>query len=178
MPEQKDPKINRGDDGKRGDKPEKGEKSRGNGKQGPGKSPGFKSPGAFVWIMVAVVGVALLLMVNSAQNSATKVSWQEFFTHASNGDFDPESPVVIKNDRMIGTFKEGLSGEAASGATNGRVYTPVSPENRILLTDQLMEAGQDWIEEPGSSLLLQILIAWGPIILIAFLIYFFVFRSI
>jgi cell division protease FtsH len=186
MPEEKDPKIDRGE-GKRSRRSNKSPDPKGSGDgggdgkggKGPaGKPPNMMSRGAFAWVMVGIIAVVMLLLVNSAQNSAKRVSWQTFYTHAQDGDFDPEQPVVIKNDRLVGTFKEGVTGEDASGSTTGRIYTPVSIENKDLRTLRLDEAGQDVIEEPGSSLLLQILIAWGPIILIAFLIYFFVFRSI
>ncbi|MEM7624580.1 MAG: ATP-dependent zinc metalloprotease FtsH [Planctomycetota bacterium] len=186
MPEEKDPKINRGDSKRPAKNGKSLEPDKGSGKGsgsggnsgGNGKPPNVMSRGAFAWVMVGIIAVVMLLLVNSAQNSAKKISWQAFYAHAQNGDFDDKEPVVIKNDRMIGVFKEGLSGEAASGSTTGRVYTPVSPQNRILVTNELKKVGQDWIEEPGSSLLIQILIAWGPIILIAFLIYFFIFRSL
>ena len=43
---------------------------------------------------------------------------------------------------------------------------------------KLDEIGQDFTENSGQSFLMPILISWGPVILIGFLIYFFVFRSI
>jgi cell division protease FtsH len=198
MPDEKDPKIDRGDGKRLGRKDKalrrseasdddrkhgRGDKSpgkTGNGKgpSGGGKPPNMMSRGAFAWIMVGVVAVVMLLLVNSAQTSAKKISWQEFYNHAQNGDFDSDQPVVINNNRLTGTFKEGLSGEEASGSTTGRVYTPIHPNSIPLAKAEFEKIGQNTIDDPGGSLLVQILIAWGPIILIAFLIYFFVFRSI
>ena len=194
MPEEKDPKIDRGEAGKRagrkpragqdgptkpGDAKREGKPGKTGGPGGPnGKPPTVMSRNTFAWLMVAVVAVALLLLVHSAQNSAAKISWQEFYTHAQNGDFKDDQPVVIQSDRVVGVLKDDLAGDAAAGSATGRVYTPVSPQTRALVTDQLLQAGQDHTEEVGSGLLAQILIAWGPIILIAFLIYFFVFRSL
>ncbi|MEM1109109.1 MAG: ATP-dependent zinc metalloprotease FtsH [Planctomycetota bacterium] len=181
MPEEKDPKIDRGnakrpanrDDGKR---PGKDEKSGG---KGPGKPGGPMSRGAFAWILVGVLALAMLLLVNSAQNSAKEVSWQEFYTHAQDGDFNSDESLIVKNDRIIGQLKEGLSGETAAQAPNGRIYTPISIESksyRLLLLDEIGYSNVK--EDAGSNLLVQFLFSFGPIILILLLIYFFVFRSI
>jgi cell division protease FtsH len=42
----------------------------------------------------------------------------------------------------------------------------------------LREANQEYKESPGSSVLLTLAVTWGPVILIAVLLYLFVFRSI
>jgi len=183
MPEEKEPKIDRGDakrpakkDGKKSGKDDKPA-----GKGGPGnngKPNNVMSRGAFAWIMVGVIALAMLLLVNSAQNSANEISWQEFYAHAQNGDFDDQESLLIKNDRIEGQLKPDLTGEATSAAPNGRVYTPISIETKAYRTFLLDKAGLAVKEKAGSNLLVQILIAWGPILLILFLIYFFVFRSI
>lgn len=187
MPEEKDPKIDRGDakrpskrdDGK---KPGKDDKPNGRG-GGPGnngnKPNNVMSRGAFAWIMVGVIALAMLLLVNSAQNSASEVSWQEFYNLAQNGDFDTNEALIIKNDRIVGQLGEGVSGEIATNAPNGRIYTPISLETktyRLFLLDKIGYGNVK--EDAGTNMLFQILLAWGPILLILFLIYFFVFRSI
>ncbi|MEO0514052.1 MAG: ATP-dependent zinc metalloprotease FtsH [Planctomycetota bacterium] len=184
MPEEKDPKIDRGD-AKRPSKKDNGKKTgkddKPTGKGGPGnngKPNNVMSRGAFAWIMVGVLALAMLLLVNSAQNSASEVSWQEFYAHAQNGDFDDKESLLIKNDRIEGQLKPDLPGETAAAAPNGRIFTPISIETKAYRTFLLDKVGLAVKEKPGSNLLVQILIAWGPILLILFLIYFFVFRSI
>ncbi len=194
MPEEKDPKLKRGENNPRTGRKSRSKPDAKNKPVGekrdpknnknipkggpPGKPPTMMSRGTFAWLMVAVVAVILLLLVNSAQNSADKKSWQEFYNHAQNGEFKDDEPVIVKSDRIVGILKDNLSGEAAGDAGNNRIYTPVSPETRILYVDKLDQVGQDLTEEVGNNFFAQILIAWGPILLILFLIYFFVFRSI
>jgi len=89
-------------------------------------------------------------------------------------DFKADVPVVIKADRMVGEIKDGVVGPTDAV----RIYTPVSELNKPYRTFLLDKVGQDTKEQPGSSVMLQILIAWGPLILLGFLIYFFVFRSL
>ena len=161
-------------------KPDRAERGDGkpDGKPGSGKGPGGKPPamsrGAFAWIMLAVLAVAMLLMVNAASNGAKEVAWQEFYKRATDGDFKADVPVVIKADRMVGEIKDGVVGPTDAV----RIYTPVSELNKPYRTFLLDKVGQDTKEQPGSSVMLQILIAWGPLILLGFLIYFFVFRSL
>jgi cell division protease FtsH len=176
MADEKEPKIER-DPSKREAKKSKNPPSkRGSGGSGPGgKSPNFMSRGAFAWVLLGVLAVSLLLLMNSAQNSAKKVSWQDFFSHAQNNQF--KEPVIIKDDRLIGVLEDGLSGEEASGSTTGRVYFPVNNQSVPLFTEKLNQVGQDVQPDPGGGILVPLLISWGPLILIAFLIYFFIFRA-
>ncbi|MBB6428805.1 ATP-dependent zinc metalloprotease FtsH [Algisphaera agarilytica] len=185
MSDEKDPKINRGDDkrpardnGNRSGKDDK-PTGRGGGPGNNGKPNNVMSRGAFAWIMVGIIALVMLLLVNSAQNSASEVSWKEFYERAQNGDFDTNESLVVKNDRIIGQLREGLTGEIVTKAPNGRIFTPISIETktyRLFLLDKIGYGNVK--EDAGSNLLVQILIAWGPILLILFLIYFFVFRSI
>ncbi len=169
----------------RSSKPKPGNNKPGSSGGGPGasgsggggaKTPNFMSRGAFLWVLVAVLAVAVLLMMNSAQNAAKELSWQPFFNHAKNGDF--KEPVSIESDRLVGVLKDGLAGEQASGAANPRVFFRVNPESIPLFTQELKAVNQDVKPDPGGGLLVPLLISWGPVILIAFLIYFFIFRSL
>ena len=173
MAEDKDKKTPR--DG--GKTPKKGDKPTGRGPTPGGKPPNLMSRGALAWVLLGVVAVSLLLLVQSSQNAASEVSWQTFLNHAENNHFQDDEPVVIKNDRIVGVLKEGIAGEEAGAATNGRIYVKSIPENLPLLTEKLDQTGQDFKADPGGGIWLPILISWGPIILIAFLIYFFVFRA-
>lgn len=158
--------------------PAKGGDRKPEAKNGGGKGPAGKPPamsrGAFAWIMLAVLAVAMLLMVNAASTGAKEVSWQEFYQRAIDAEFKDDVPVLIKADRMVGEIKDGVVGPTEAQ----RIFTPVSPQNLTYRTFLLDKVDQDNKEKPGSSILLQILIAWGPLILLGFLIYFFVFRSL
>ncbi|MEE9404952.1 MAG: ATP-dependent zinc metalloprotease FtsH [Algisphaera sp.] len=147
--------------------------SEGKDSKDPKGKPPAMSRGSFAWIMLAVLAVTMLLLVNAANNGAKEVTWGQFYKHATDGDFKTDEAVIIKSDRLVGELKEEISGDA--GPT--RVYTPVSELNKPYRSFLLDQVHQDVKEQPGTSVLLQILIAWGPLILLGFLIYFFVFRS-
>ncbi len=152
---------------------------------GPGnnpKQPNLMSRGMLGWILLIGLAVVLLVLMNHAQNRAEVVTQDEFLLQAENGRF---SEVTLEETRAVGKLREGVAGQAAATAQTPQfVATKVHHQTRasfwLLLRDAVKDQpGFEGIrEETGNNWLFQILIAWGPIILIAFLIYFFVFRSL
>ncbi len=134
------------------------------------------SRGALVWIIFAGLGVLILVMVTSAHNQADIKTWQEFYNYAKMGAF--EGPVVIEDERIIGTLDPETPGLPANLTPPYRVACQISPHTKETYIVRLGEIGQDHTENYGRSFLVEMLFAWGPLILIAVLIYFFVFRGL
>ncbi|MEM1446771.1 MAG: ATP-dependent zinc metalloprotease FtsH [Planctomycetota bacterium] len=159
-------------------KPEDGPSDGKNG--GPGK-PGAKPPQikgqkALGWVLLLALVVGFVLIMHSAQNAANSITYDQFFNHANNGAFTEEG-VLIKGDRFIGTLKEGTAG--LGELDNRRVEFLSNPENIHIHTYELIQTGQDFKEDPAQAgLFVMFLLNWGPILLIAFLIYFFFFRAL
>jgi len=156
--------------------------SGGNGGKGggPNKPPSFMSRGALGWLLLGGLAVALLLMMNSQYNQPKEVTWQQFMDHARNGDFvaDPDKPVLIKDDRFVANLTEQAANNYSdAGQPVNRVMTKVSADNRAMRTLELEKTGVETQEEIGNSLWLMFLLNWGPFIVIALLIYFFIFRA-
>ncbi|NBC10618.1 MAG: ATP-dependent zinc metalloprotease FtsH [Planctomycetes bacterium] len=119
-------------------------------------------------------------MMNSQYNKPKEVTWQQFMDHARNGEFvaDPDKPVLIKDDSFVATLTEDAAKTySENGQPVNRVMTKVSADNRAMRTLALEETGVQTQEEIGNSLWLMFLINWGPFIVIALLIYFFIFRA-
>merc|ERR1711879_520423 len=119
----------------------------------------------------------LLYLMTNANNQAVPITESEFMTYARNGDFDSNIAIIIEDERMIGTLKKGIQ-PSANNSTN-RVMTIISRETKADIVENLRTIEKDikWTESPGSSVMLTLAVTWGPVILIAFLLYFFVFRS-
>jgi cell division protease FtsH len=152
-----------------GKSPGKGKSSNGN-SGGGGKPPAFMSRNALViWLMV-LVAIALVLIVNQSNNAATQVSWNDFYQHATNGDF-VDNTVFLRETTFVGELKEGVQA-AGDAAGARRVSYPSTPANVHLHTFKLQnDAKVDFKEDPGGSVLLTIFIYWLPWIVFGVLIY-------
>jgi cell division protease FtsH len=128
------------------------------------------------WLLLGGLALLLLWLMNNASSQALQITELEFINHARNGDFVADKPIIVEDERMIGVLKK----EAMAKDQNAteRVMTIISRETKRDIVGLLRQIGQPYKESPGSSVLLTLAVTWGPVILIAFLLYFFVFRSI
>ena len=140
------------------------------------------SRGLLGWVLLAGLAVMLLLMMNSVQHQAHMLDQWQFLNYAKDKAFkhDGENVITVKDDRVVGELKIDTPGVPTEwGPPPWRVSTKISPETKADFVVRLRdEHGLPVQEDSGGSILVQLLIHWGPLILIAFLIYFFIFRSI
>ncbi len=162
-PNQQDPQNNQ---------PNNGPNGKGPNNQKPPQN--LMSRGVFGWLMLGSLAILLLYLMTSAQHQARPISRTAFNNHVKNGDF--AEAVTVEDDRVVGVLKEDIPGPANSRTQ--RVTARISRETKEGLVTFLEKSGQEFEEKPGSSIWLHLMVSWGPVILIAFLIYFFVFRSI
>ena len=134
------------------------------------------SRGAMGWVMIGGLVLVLLLVMNSASRQAKPVSTFEFFNLIENGAFDGE--VVVENTRLVGVISQSAKGLPQNIEAGKRVAAEISPHLMEHFVQKLEKSGQSFIVDSGDSILIPLLISWGPFILIAFLIYFFLFRSL
>ncbi len=129
----------------------------------------------FGWILLAGLAIALLLLMNQAQNAAKDVTWLTFKEYVQNGSF---KNIVVEDQKIVGELKPDATGTSADGAARTRYSVGISPGTKALRVAELDAMGAAYEEHTSNNLLFTLLISWGPVILIAFLIYFFVFRSL
>ena len=153
--------------------------SKGSGKGGnKGKPPsGLAGKQTFGWVLLFGLAVALVLVVNANQQAAAPVTYQDFFALAENGSFTEEG-VLISPDTMTATIKEGVEGLPESVGDKRSVSYAFNTENIDDHTYRLEQIGQVFKEDPSQSLWVAFLLSFGPIVLIALLIYFFFFRAL
>jgi cell division protease FtsH len=148
-----------------------GKKGQGSGNQGPGN---FMSRGALGWVLLVGLAVALLLVVSNTQNNARNLPWDQFHTHLKQGHF--EEPLTVNEQSIVGTLKKDVSGLAKDAATRRR-STTINPELQPMRVGTLDQLDISYNVENSNNFLFQLLMTWGPFLLIALLIYFFVFRA-
>jgi cell division protease FtsH len=149
---------------------------------GGGRKPGGKIPpnnlvsrNVLHWILLVGLAVVILLTLQSMQNQAHNITWKEFLNFAKQDAF--KEKVTVENERITGELKPDTQGLPQEW-THRNVQTPINPNGMDMIQWELKEVGQDYIHKSGGSMLVPILMAYGPVILIAVLIYFFFFRAI
>ncbi|MEX0887517.1 MAG: ATP-dependent zinc metalloprotease FtsH [Phycisphaeraceae bacterium] len=186
MADHKDPNDPRQEPAAGDDRPEgegDGDKQRAGkeaGKDGKGPSnPNFMSRGVLGWVLLAGLAVVILLMFNNAQNQAKELDWQQFYALARAAEHEEifAKPLDVRDDRIVAELTEQAA-DRFDHVPNNRVSTPISTESKPMRLHVLDELGIPLKESGGPSVLVNMLVMWLPFILIALLIYFFVFRSL
>ncbi len=155
-------------------------RGRGSNGRGSGGSRGpqtFLSRSVLTWLLLGGLLLALIMFVNSQQNQAHELpSWQDFYAYAKSGSFD--KPVVVEDDQIVGVLRDDTQGIPAAWHKPYRVSVPIQGDSREFYLRQLNEVHQAFVPKPGGSILMPLILSYGPVILVILLIYFFVFRSL
>ena len=161
--------------GSRRDQRPGGPSGPGNNGQNP-RNPNLMSRGVLSWLLMAALVIALFLMFSTQANRPSEVTWSEFKTYLAQNDFT--DPVSVESGQIVGELKDGVEGSVAKGAPNRKVAVKIDADTKRLYVNEMNEQGWLYKINTSSGIFLQLLINWGPFFLIAFLIYFFVFRSL
>ncbi len=128
------------------------------------------------WIMIGGLVLLLLLVTQSATKQATPTSPPEFFNLMELGAF--KEAVVVENTRIVGLIDPQAKNLPPKFVPGTRVAAEINQQTNEYYVKKLEERGQKYTIDSGDSILIPLLISWGPFILIAILIYFFLFRSL
>jgi len=128
------------------------------------------------WVLLILAGLALLLIMQGSGTSVDEVTWHKFKAEAKAGHF-ADNKYEIKDNRFIAKLKDDVK-HPNRETEGGRIYVDVHSENMRLWYYELDQIGVDTESKiDRTGIFLQILISWGPLIIIAFLVYFFFFRA-
>mgnify|MGYP001236302807 CR=1 FL=1 len=181
MPEQNKPRPRRSESdrpsGRDGGSNKQNDSPRGDGKRN--NPPNMMGRGMWGWALLAMLLVALLLMLTTVQQRHKEVPITDFIQYAAAKDF--QGTIIVEDDRMRGTLKDETTAIPIDPSWQKpyRIEAAISPDTKADWIKELRAVGWNDIQEkPGGSILLPIFLTWGPFIVIALLIYFFVFRSI
>jgi len=151
------------------DKPQGSDKS-------PSKQTNPLSRWPLGWVLLILLGLTMLLIMQGGSESADKVTWNQFKAAAEAGQFK-DNLYLNKDGRFLAELNDNVKHPNREGE-GGRIYVEVHPENVAMWSNEMDKLGVDTETElDRTGIFLQILISWGPLIIIAFLIYFFVFRA-
>ncbi|HRQ75998.1 MAG TPA: ATP-dependent zinc metalloprotease FtsH [Phycisphaerales bacterium] len=153
-----------------------GDRSQGNGsdRRGPQPPPPVKlNRGLMSWVMVIALLIMLFVVLGSQRGGEEIATWQEFVRIVDMGKV-ADNTVTIKTDRIVAKAAKETDGVAA-----GPVWVKIDPDNRDWYLNRLMALDNppQIITDTATSIWPQILLAWGPVILIIAIIWFLIARS-
>ena len=143
-----------------------------------GKPPNLLTRGALTWVLLLGVAVSLLLLMQSTSGQASQIAWSEFVNLAGRDPSAFEGEIVIQESKVVGELREGVDGLPEGLEPGSKVSATINPNAvdsvRYKLEDEL---GQRVAFEVDNNVFFHLLFSFGPIILIALLIYFVFFRA-
>ena len=159
---------------------------RGGGGKGPQPQPPSKiSRSPVTLILLLGLLVLVFLVLTTGKNDGKPIEkWSEFLQYVSTGEtadgvaipskLEPGKPVIVEDGRVIATVKAGEIGFEEGG----EIYYEIDPANRdVFITDLKEATGNNVKIDTGGTFWLQVLLQFGPILLIIGLIWFFIARS-
>ncbi len=148
----------------------------GGGRKGPKPPPPLKlSRGLMSWVMILALLIMLFVVLNGTKGGVEIETWQEFTQRIKN-DAIENNLVEIKDDRVIALLKPGAEPTAPLNK-GGPIWVRIDAQNRDFYLRELKELGVSFKANTGTSIWLQLLMSFAPILLIILIIWFFIARS-
>jgi len=136
------------------------------------------SRGLFSWMLICFVLIMLYGMMNGGGSGQEITSWNDFLNRAKTGQFE-NNQVTLEDVRMVAVIADSKDFPAGSIdiPVGTEVYFPYGGISQEWYLKKLEEAKIDHSTDIGSSIWMQMLIGWAPMLFILFLILFFISRS-
>ncbi|MGI9013664.1 MAG: ATP-dependent zinc metalloprotease FtsH [Phycisphaerales bacterium] len=164
----------------------KGDGPRPDGRDGPPQPSSSKLNRSPVTLLLLVGLLILVFLVLTTGKGAGKAidTWRSFVQYietprdedgtALPSKLEAGKPVVIEDGRIVATVRAGEAGFD----NGGRIYFEIDPANREWFINEVKALTDGNMQiDTGGGLWVQILLQFGPIILIIALIWFFIARS-
>ena len=169
----RDPNKDLGRNQKSGGGPENGSENGQGG--GPGNKPGAPQPGGagrgmFGFVLLIMLGVMLIWFFSQA-GQGSQITWSEFKTYYQNDEI-VETPVLTDTAIVARLGQPGVRDELTT------VRVPLNTADSEVIAREFNElTGGEYIAKPQSPWM-QLLIVFGPFLLLILLIWFLISRGI
>jgi len=148
----------------------------GGGRKGPKPPPPLKlSRGLMSWVMILALLIMLFVVLNGTKGGEEIDTWQEFTADIEQDNVEDDS-IIIKDDRVEAMLKPGARPEARLNK-GVPIWVRIDAQNREFYLRELSELGVRFKANTGTSIWLQLLMSFAPILLIILIIWFFIARS-
>jgi cell division protease FtsH len=163
------------------DEHDRGADQRGNDREGDGKRPPQTPPpklnrGILSWVLILGLLIMLFVVLNSNRGGTEIETWQEFAQYIEQQKIK-DNLVTLKTDRIEAVLKPTADAQAAAGDRGTPIWVKIDSENRDRFDDRLEALGATVSYDTSTSPWFNVLLAFGPILLIILIIWFLIARS-
>ncbi|MCL4222289.1 MAG: ATP-dependent zinc metalloprotease FtsH [Phycisphaerales bacterium] len=144
----------------------------GNGQAGGKTTAGAPNRNGLFGFITVVLLIVMMVMFLSYSQSGNRVTFNELMKHVAAQDLVPNMPVLVRDDAIIAEIQQP---ESRSGRQT--VIVQMNSATRELYVKQLQEAGVEMLARAPSPWF-QLLIFFGPVLLIMLLIWMMVSRGL
>ena len=161
--------------------------------QGDGKGPQAPPPvkfsrGLMSWVIIIAMLIMLFVVLNNNQGGR-EILWDDLVVLIENERIqpqpnpipqndDPKPYIEVREDRIVAVIKPGTAGFAGKGGKGSPAFVLIDASERDYWYKKLEQIDNILVgNKTTSSVWLQLLLAFGPILLIIMLIWIFIARS-
>src|SRR5690606_1312913 len=121
------------------------------------------------WLVILGLLIVMFMVLNSSKRGQ-EVTWDEFQVHLQSGHIK-DNAVLVLDDRITAEIEPGKA-QLPDGTT---VYVRIDAANRDFWVEKLdAMQGVKYRVNTGTSIWIQLLMSFAPIILIIAIIWFFI----
>ncbi len=158
-------------------RPPESDKPDGPDKGQPAKPANALSRWPLGWVIAILLLLAVMLIMQGGSDNADKVTWLQFKEFAEAGHFEDDR-YESKDNRFTATLKDDVAHPNHEGKDGGKIFVEVEEANKAMWYHELAQLGLDTESKiDRTGIFVHMLINWLPFIVLALIIYFFVFRA-
>ena len=128
------------------------------------------------WVILFSLVALVWVVIVSSNDTTTQVDLNEFKTLVENKDVELGS-VSVSAIELLATLKEGTTGYPPKNGEASRVSVEIAAGGLPFVLEELKGLGIAFEMHKSDSTWMQLLIGFGPILLVFIIIWFFIMRS-
>ena len=141
-----------------------------------GPQPNRPRRGLMPWVILFALVALVWVVATGSNNGSTQISLDQFKTLVENKDIEPGS-ITVSERELVATVKDGTTGYPPINGRAPQVVVQIAAGGLEYVLEELKPLGIAFYQKTSDSTWMDLLIGFGPIILIFLIVWFFILRS-